>query len=87
MEKCEKCGKEYKLGRKDKMLRNGSETILNMAGPLLDLMAPGVKEAVHKAKHYCNTCFHQEIDPYTTAISEAVKGIRDQKAKEDKKEE
>lgn len=60
MSKCACCGKEYKLSRKDKVLRK--------MVTLQSKMFPGLKEACEDSKDFCNDCWKKAVNPVAKAI-------------------
>jgi len=61
--KCPRCGKEFKLSFKDRLLRK-SVSLQAKAFPVL-------KVACEEAKDYCNDCWKERVKP----IAESIAGI------------
>ena len=65
--KCPKCGKEFKLNSKDKMLRKLVEAQAKLLFPVLAV-------ACEEAKEWCNECWKERVKP----TAEAVAGVKNE---------
>lgn len=74
MPKCDKCGKEYELSKEDERLRKQAHDLANnwLFKGMIHSIAPGLQEAINISEHYCNACYHSEVDFYTQAITGAL---------------
>lgn len=55
MDRCPKCGKDFKLSFKDKSLRR--------AIGFQARMFPALKKLIEKCKDYCNDCWKKKVEP------------------------
>lgn len=72
--KCEKCGKDYQLSKEDERKRKWITGLVKsrIVGPVIKNIAPGLADSILVSEKYCNTCFHEETDPYAQAIQGIV---------------
>jgi hypothetical protein len=65
MKKCEKCGKEYEVSKRDMLLRKLAEANSRLFPTFHTVMAG--------AKNYCNECFKETVVPAGEAMLAGVK--------------
>lgn len=69
--KCEKCGKEYKLGKKDQAIRAINVGLIGGISKL----APGIGEDLgEKAKKYCTDCWRAIVNETNKQLMGIVQG-------------
>ena len=68
MPKCERCGKDYELSKKDQMLRGA---VTKLSGRVSSML-PGIDVQAQKAKNYCNDCWKHELNKTATPFLKAT---------------
>jgi hypothetical protein len=73
--KCEKCGKEYKLGMKDKGIRAINVQLIGSVSKL----APGIGEDLgEKSGKYCTDCWRAAVNETNKQLMGIAQGKMDE---------